>query len=73
MTDLLTTESLKVNAKSAFDLVNYAILLAKDMMATGRESRVHTSYSQNTAYLILAEIGHHKDYLSHTAEQQLKD
>lgn len=72
MKECLTTEHLKANAKSSFDLVNYSIQLAKDMMATDRSCRVPTTV-QNRAYQTLLEIGAHKDFLSPQGEQQLKD
>lgn len=68
----LTTEYLKKNAKSAFDLVNYSIALAKDMMLTDRHCRVPT-HVQNRAYQILLEIGQHKDFLSPRGQEMLKD
>ncbi len=68
----LTTEYLKKNSKSAFDLVNYSIELARDMMLSDRSCRVPTQV-QNRAYQVLLEIGQHKDYLSPRAEERLKD
>lgn len=68
----LTTEYLKTNTKSPFDLVNYAIQLAKDMMLSDRSCRVHTGI-QNRAYQVLLEIGEHKDFLSPRGQELLKD
>ena len=68
----LTTEYLKKNAKSSFDLVNYSIELAKDMMATDRYCRVPTQI-QNRAYQVLLEIGEHKDFLSPRGQEMLED
>lgn len=68
----LTTEYLKKNAKSAFDLVNYSIELAKDMMISDRPCRVPTSI-QNRAYQVLLEIGQHKDFLSPRGQEMLRD
>ena len=41
--------------KSSFDLVNYAIKLAENMIKTGRDARVKSDV-QNRAMLILEEI-----------------
>lgn len=56
----LTNENLNKKFKSQFDLVNYAIKLAENMIHTGRESRVKTEM-QNRAMQILEEIAHGKD------------
>ncbi len=58
----LTNESLGKQFKSQFDMVNYAIRLAENMIKTGRESTVH-SESQNTAMVVVAEIADGKDHL----------
>lgn len=51
----LTNEKLAKKFKSQFDLVNYAIKLAGNMIKSGRAARVRTP-NQNRAYQILAEI-----------------
>ena len=51
----LTSEQIKGKFKSQFDLVNYAIRLAENMIKTGRETRVKSG-EQNSAMQILAEI-----------------
>lgn len=55
-----TNEALKKKFKNQFELVSYAILLAENMILTGRESRVKTDY-QNKAMQVLAEIAAGKD------------
>lgn len=56
----LTTEQIKGKFKSQFDLVNYAIRLAENMIKTGRETRVKSG-EQNRAMQILAEIAQGMD------------
>jgi hypothetical protein len=58
----LTTEHLKRRFSCPFDLVNYSIGLARDMILADRPCRVHTSVN-NRAYQVLLEIGEGKDYL----------
>lgn len=60
--DSLTTEYLKKDFNSSFELVNYAISLAKDMIISDRGCRVNTPI-QNRAYQILLEIAEKKDFL----------
>lgn len=56
----LTTEQIKTKFKSQFDLVNYAIRLAENMIKTGRDTRVRSG-EQNRAMQILAEIAQGMD------------
>lgn len=56
----LTNEKVRKKFKSQFDLVNYAIKLAENMIRTGRDCRVKTD-SQNRALQILNEIIQDKD------------
>ncbi|MFI0435229.1 MAG: hypothetical protein ACH350_05815 [Parachlamydiaceae bacterium] len=56
----LTNEDVKKKFKSSFDLVNYAIKLAENMIETGRDARVKSDV-QNRAMLILEEIEEGKD------------
>ncbi len=58
--DYLTNEKVCKKFKSQFDLVNYAIRLATNMIGTGRESRVNVG-SQNRALQVLGEIIQDKD------------
>ena len=58
----LTNEKVTRKFKSSFDLVNYAIRLAENMISTGRDARVKSDM-QNRAMLILEEIREGKDYL----------
>jgi hypothetical protein len=58
--DFLTTEQMSKRFKSPFDLVNYAIELAKNAVATGRAARVTTDV-QNLAQTILLEILNYQD------------
>lgn len=57
---LLTNEEFRKKYKSTFDLVNYAIQLAENMIKTGRDTRVKSDI-QNRAMLILEEIREGKD------------
>lgn len=56
----LTNEDLAKKFKSNFDLVNYAIKLAENMIHTGRDARVKSDV-QNRAMLVLEEINEGKD------------
>jgi hypothetical protein len=56
----LTNEEMTGKFKSSFDLVNYAIKLAENMIYSGREARVKSDV-QNRAMLILEEIHEGKD------------
>ena len=58
----LTNEKVIGNYKSSFDLVNYAIRLAENMIYTGRGPRVKSDV-ENRAILILEEIHQGKDQL----------
>ncbi|MDR3625162.1 MAG: hypothetical protein P4L16_08525 [Chlamydiales bacterium] len=66
--DCLTNEHIKLNFKSSFDLVNYAIKLAKDMIQTDRGCRVATPI-QNRAYQVLLEIYEKKDFLTNYEDE----
>lgn len=57
----LTNEEMLKKFKSSFELVNYAIKLAENMIKTGRDSRVKSDV-QNRAMLILEEIHEGKDH-----------
>lgn len=56
----LTNERLSKKFNSSFELVNYAIKLAENIVKTGRNSAVKT-YVQNPAYWALLEIVEDKD------------
>ncbi len=58
--DSLTNEKLKAKFTSQFELVNYAIKLAENMIHTGRGPRVRVE-SDNVAQNVLAEIQAGKD------------
>ncbi|MFT5319706.1 MAG: hypothetical protein ACI8RA_002988, partial [Chlamydiales bacterium] len=58
----LTIELLGKKFDSHFELVNYAIQLAKNIIVSGRECRVPTKV-QNPAYWVLLEIASGKDKL----------
>lgn len=58
---LLTNEEFRNKFKNNFDLVNYAIQLAENMIKTGRDTRVKSDI-QNRAMLILEEIREGKDH-----------
>lgn len=56
----LTNEELRKKFKNNFDLVNYSISLAENMIKSGRDARVKSD-CQNRAMLILEEIREGKD------------
>lgn len=56
----LTTEDLKKKFTSQFELVNYAIRLAENMIKSGRGPRMKTEI-QNRSLQILEEISSGKD------------
>lgn len=58
--DSLTNEKLKSKFTSQFELVNYAIKLAENMIHTGRGPRVRVD-SDNVAQNVLSEIQAGKD------------
>jgi DNA-directed RNA polymerase subunit omega len=60
--EYLTSEKVCKKFQSQFDLVNYAIGLAANMISTGRDCRVKTE-SQSRAIQVLNEILNDKDYL----------
>lgn len=64
----LTTENLGKKFSSKFDLVNHAIVLAKNMVSLGRSCRVATTV-QNPAYWVLLEISLGKDELEDILEE----
>lgn len=57
----LTNEKIVKKFESNFELVNYAIRLAENMIKTGRDARVKSDL-QNRALLILDEIHEGKDH-----------
>ncbi len=56
----ITNEKLLKKFKSQFELVNYAIKLAENMIKTGRDPRVKTE-AQNRALQVVVEIEYDKD------------
>ncbi len=63
-----TNEKLSKKFRSNFELVNYAILLAENMIKTGRDARVKSEV-QNRAMLILEEINEGRDYFDEIEEE----
>lgn len=59
--DYLTNEKVRKKFTSQFDLVNYAIRLATNMIMTGRDARVKVD-SQNRAMHVMSEILNDKDH-----------
>ena len=57
----LTNEPLRKKEQSSYELVNYAIRLAKNMLEVERESHISAPGIINPAYLILEEIIQGKD------------
>jgi len=66
MDNHLTNEKIRSKFDNQFDLVNYAIKLAVNMIKCHRESRVKID-SQNRAMIILAEIEEGKDSLDNVS------
>lgn len=58
--DQLTNEKIRKKFASQFDLVNYAIRLAENMIQTGRDPRVKID-SHNRSMQVLTEITSDKD------------
>lgn len=58
--EYLTNEKIVKKFISQFELVNYAIRLAENMILTGREARVKTN-TQNRSLQVLSEILNNKD------------
>lgn len=58
--DQLTNEKIRKKFASQFDLVNYAIRLAENMIQTGRDPRVKVD-SHNRSMHVLTEIMSDKD------------
>ncbi len=58
--DLLTNEKLTRRFKSLFELVNYSIRVAEEMLKSGRDSHVRTDV-QNPMYRVLLEILNDKE------------
>jgi hypothetical protein len=67
--ELLTNEKISKRFKSQFDLVNYAIRLAENMISTGRDPRVKLD-TQNRAMQILSEIANGKDVFDEIPEEE---
>ena len=67
----LTNEKINKKFNSQFELVNYAIKLAENMILSGREARVKTD-SQNHALQVVAEISCNKDQLEEILEFEPK-
>lgn len=59
--DPLTNEKIVKKFESQFDLVNYAIRLAENMIQTGRGPRVRIESENNRALQVLGEIAMGKD------------
>lgn len=58
--DSLTNEKISKKFRNQFELVNYAIKLAENMIRTGRDPRIKTD-TQNRAMQIITEIVTGKD------------
>lgn len=65
--DHLTNEEIRKKFKSQFELVNYAIRLAENMIKTGRDARVKTD-AQNRSIQVLEEILLGKDQFDEIVE-----
>lgn len=65
----LTNEGIMKRRESTFDLVNYAIKVAENMIQSGREPMVRT-HSQNVPMYVLAEIANHKEVFADIVERR---
>lgn len=65
--EYLTNEKIAKKFTSQFELVNYAIKLAENMIVTGRDPRVRTN-TQNRSLQVLCEILNNKDRLDEIFE-----
>ena len=71
--DNLTNEEISKKFGNQFDLVNYAIGLATNMIQTGREPRVKLN-TENPALLILEEIAEGKDvFIEPSVKKETKE
>ena len=67
----LTNEKIRKKFASQFELVNYAIRLAENMILTGRDPRVKTD-SQNRSLQVLTEILSDKDRFDEIVVQEVQ-
>lgn len=67
-----TNEDLSKKFRNNFDLVNYAISLAENMIQSGRDPRVRRADMQNRAMLILEEIKEGKDAFVEIPDEAMK-
>ena len=67
-----TNELLSKKFVNNFDLVNHAILLAENMILSGRDSRVKLDV-QNRAMHILAEIQEGKDHFEEIKDSSIRN
>jgi hypothetical protein len=67
--ECLTNEKLSKKFVSQFDLVNFAVHVAKDMIKSGRETRARKDI-QNRAQQILEEITEDKVLLNDIDDEQ---
>ncbi len=65
--DYITSEKVRKRFKSQFEMVNYAIKLAANMISTGRDCRVKTE-SHSRAIQVLNEILNNKDQFDEILE-----
>lgn len=64
--DQLTNEKISKRFTSQFELVNYAIKLAENMIITGRDPRVRID-TQNRSLQVVSEIYCNKDWIDQIA------
>lgn len=65
----LTNEKIRKRFVNQFELVNYAIKLAENMIRTGRDPRVKVD-SHNRSLQVIGEIASGKDYLDEIFEEE---
>lgn len=70
--DQITNEELRKRFKNQFELVNYAIKIAENLITTGRAPRVEVDI-QNPVIQALKEISSGKDLLDSVLEGEEED
>lgn len=70
--ECLTNEKIAKKFSSQFELVNYAIKLAENMIVTGRDPRVRTN-TQNRSLQVLSEILNNKDRLDEVIVEEIEE
>lgn len=67
--DSLTGEKLRKRFDSSFELVNYAITVAKNLIRSGRAPTVSTEV-QNPSFQVLSEIAENREIIQPIEEEE---